>query len=391
MKRMLILFALLGFGIGESSATSSATSEGQVAVGITASFGDVGFFYNSLRPYGEWIEFEAGFYAWRPMHLRRGWRPYMFGRWAWTDYGWYWVSSEPFGWAVYHYGRWYYDDYYGWIWVPDRVWGPAWVEWRYNNDYIGWAPLPPYASFSVGIGIRFTSHWTAPFHYWNFVRCRSFASPYVYRYVVTPDYSRRLIGTTRSAGRYEVNGGRIINSGVDRQFIERHGYTRIDRVNIRESGNRGDRIVRDGTRGYTIEMYRPSRTELERSSGRIDARRPDRGTSLDLQRIDRVRGGTTAPPNRGDANRRSGVERTDPVPRTAPARNEAPNVDRQRNQVRPVPSRREMTRPKTAPPQRREVAPSRTRTDTPRVAPRTKKESPRRSEPARRDGGRRHG
>jgi hypothetical protein len=391
MKRLLILFALLGFGIGESSATSSTTSEGQVGGGITASFGDAGFFYNSLRPYGEWIELDAGFYAWRPMHMRSGWRPYMYGRWAWTDYGWYWVSSEPFGWAVFHYGRWYYDDYYGWIWTPDRVWGPAWVEWRYNNDYIGWAPLPPYASFSFGIGIRFTTHWAAPFHYWNFVRYRSFGSPYVYRDIMTPAYTRRLIGTTRSAGRYEVNGGRIINSGVDRQFIERHGYTRIDRVNIRESGNRGDRIVRDGTRGYTIEMYRPNRTELERSPGRIDARRPDRGTSLDLQRIDRVRGGTAAPANRGDPNRSSGVERTDPAPRTTPGRNEAPNVDRQRNQIQPAPSRRQITREKSAKPGRREIAPSRTRTDTPRVAPSKKKESPRGSEPARRDGGRRHG
>jgi len=27
--------------------------------------------------------------------------------------------------------------------MPDDVWGPAWVEWRYDDEYIGWAPLRP--------------------------------------------------------------------------------------------------------------------------------------------------------------------------------------------------------------------------------------------------------
>jgi len=417
MKRMLILLALLGFGAGESFAATTATSEGQVGIGITASFGNVGFFYNSLRPYGEWIQFDAGFYGWRPMHVRANWRPYLYGRWMWTDYGWYWVSSEPFGWAVFHYGRWYYDDYYGWIWIPDRVWGPAWVEWRYNDDFLGWAPLPPYASFSFSIGIRFTTHWVAPYHYWNFVRYRNFTSPYVYRDVTPANYTRRLIGTTRSAGRYEVDGGRIINRGVDRQLVERRGSMRIERVNIRETSSRGDRIVREGTRGNVIEMYRPDRTELDRSPGRFDARRLDRGTSLDLQRIERPRGETAAPTDRGDVYRNSGVERATPVPRSDAPGFQQPNLDRQRidrgfesprpgtverrredrnpfpqrEQMQRAPSRQETSRERSVRQERREVSPPRMRMETPRGEPRIKKESPRGSEPGRRDGGRRRG
>jgi hypothetical protein len=391
MKRILILVALLGFGIGGSLAATTTTSEGQVGIGITASFGDVGFFYNSLSPYGEWIQLDAGFYAWRPMHLRAGWRPYLYGRWAWTDYGWYWVSSEPYGWAVFHYGRWYYDDYDGWIWIPDRVWGPAWVEWRYNNDYLGWAPLPPYASFSFGIGIRFTRPWTAPFHYWNFVRYRHFGSASVYRQVVPVDDTRRLIGTTRSAGRYDVDGDRIVNSGVDRQFVERQGFARINRVNVRETGNRGDRIVRDRSQGNAIEVYRPNRTDLERSPSQIDARRPDRATSLDLQRIERPRGETAAPTNRGELDRSSSIGRAAPATSAAPPGSQQPNVAPQRGQIRPTPSQQGMSREKSVNQGKREIAPSRTRTDTPRAVPRTKKESPRGSEPERRDGGRRRG
>ena len=101
------------------------------------------FFYSSLASHGEWIEVESGIRVWRPYNISHLWRPYLVGRWAWTDDGWYWMSSEPFGWITYHYGRWYDDEYYGWVWIPDDVWAPAWVEWRYDDEYIGWAPLPP--------------------------------------------------------------------------------------------------------------------------------------------------------------------------------------------------------------------------------------------------------
>src|SRR5256885_13718454 len=79
---------------------------------------DLNVFYTNLTPYGEWVDVSYGS-AWRPYHVSQGWRPYMDGRWVWSDYGWYWSSYEPYGWAVYHYGRWIYDDYYGWIWLPD--------------------------------------------------------------------------------------------------------------------------------------------------------------------------------------------------------------------------------------------------------------------------------
>ena len=53
------------------------------------------------------------------------------------------ISDEPYGWATYHYGRWLYDDFQGWVWKPGVEWAPAWVGWRSNDDYIGWAPLGP--------------------------------------------------------------------------------------------------------------------------------------------------------------------------------------------------------------------------------------------------------
>jgi hypothetical protein len=352
-----------------------------------------------LVPYGEWLELDAGFYAWRPTHVGYGWRPYLHGRWAWTDYGWYWISNEPFGWATFHYGRWYCDDSYGWVWVPDRTWGPAWVEWRYNDDYLGWAPLPPYASFSLNIGIRFTTHWFAPYHYWNFVRYGHMTSPYIYRNVVPIEYARRLISTTRSAGRYEFEHGRIINRGIDREFVRRRGgLDRIDHLEVRDSHDLGERFVR-GRNTNRIDVYRPNFSAEGRTHERIDARRMDRGSSLDLQKVERGRSGNiqSTQPGEFDRGRRTqGLDTRAPnVP--SPERKE---IERRKEDRYPFPGKEQAVRPQSNEqrnaeqqrPQResrREVVTPRSNNRESRPAPEVRKESPQRSEQGRREGARR--
>ena len=225
-----------------------------------------GIFYSSLSPHGEWIECDLG-YVWRPVRVAHGWRPYLYGRWVWTDYGWYWVSSEPFGWATFHYGRWYYDDYYGWIWIPDEVWGPAWVEWRYDDDYVGWAPLSPYATFSFSVGITFTNTWVSPIHYWSFVPCRNFTTARVVDYVQPVERSRRIFGNTRGTVNIRAEGERIVNTGVDVNVIERRTNSRINRVEITHNERTGgERIVREATR-ERIEVYRPRLDGQTREEG----------------------------------------------------------------------------------------------------------------------------
>ena len=104
------------------------------------------FIYDNLSG-GNWIDAEGYGYGWQPDVVVRdpNWRPYSDGYWAYTDYGWTWISYEDFGWATYHYGRWANLGDYGWVWFAgeDLDWGPAWVSWRTGGDYIGWAPLPP--------------------------------------------------------------------------------------------------------------------------------------------------------------------------------------------------------------------------------------------------------
>jgi hypothetical protein len=97
----------------------------------------------SLQANGFWVESPEYGTVWRPTRVSPGWQPYLYGRWAWTDAGWAWISEEPFGWATYHYGRWAVLDDGGWAWLPGRVWAPAWVAWRYDEGFAAWCPLGP--------------------------------------------------------------------------------------------------------------------------------------------------------------------------------------------------------------------------------------------------------
>ncbi len=304
MKRLLMLAAMITALAGVAEAKHPEPSAG------------FGVFYSSLSPYGDWVNVSFGT-AWRPLHVAHGWRPYMYGQWVWSDYGWYWVSNEPFGWATFHYGRWIYDDYYGWIWIPGDVWGPAWVEWRYDDDYIGWAPLSPYATFDVSIGVTYADRWAAPVHYWNFVPCRYFTTTHVVDYVQPVDRTRRFFGETRAVVNIQSRDNRIVNRGVDVGFVERRTNTRVNRVDIVDGGRgNGDRFVRDANR-ERVEVYRP-RVE---GQTRGDVRRSDQPGRGDVRTNNRPEIGGRQQGR--DAGRQPGV-----IQEQAPARDRRPEVSR---------------------------------------------------------------
>lgn len=145
------------------------------------------FFYDNLSPHGEWIDVGDYGTCWRPNDIDEDWSPYTDGYWSYTDAGWTWVSYEDFGDICYHYGRWVRVADTGWCWVPDYEWGPAWVSWRSNDDYIGWAPLPPEAHWNTNVGF---SVWVDDYcdigpDYYNFCPIVEFSAP-VIRYSCVP-------------------------------------------------------------------------------------------------------------------------------------------------------------------------------------------------------------
>nr|WP_151983226.1 DUF6600 domain-containing protein [Rhizobium sp. EC-SD404] len=166
-----------------------------------------------------------------PSGLDRDWRPYTQGHWAYTnDYGWYWVSDEPFGWATYHYGRWGYSRSYGWYWVPGNVWAPAWVTWRTGGDYVGWAPLAP-----EGSGYA----WGAPSSFrppvaesWIFVETRYISSPTIVQHVEPIAQIPVILtqATTRVDVRIEQNI--IINQPIEISQIENVVVEPVQTINL---------------------------------------------------------------------------------------------------------------------------------------------------------------
>lgn len=248
---------------------------------------DFDYFYYSLAPYGKWVEIDYGFYAWKPSRVRNSWAPYKHGRWAWTSYGWYWDSFEPFGWATYHYGRWYYDNYYGWLWIPDYEWAPAWVEWRYDDYYIGWAPLSPYASFNMRFGIRFSFNWITPYNYYHFVRYNHFTTHNIYNYYVSHNDKSRIFSRTKYRNEYSFDNGRIINRGVDKKEIERRSGQQIrERDIVRSDRPRDLQNEKERNRDF-VEVYNPTRDEVNKMRDRsVEVVRENRKSDLDIRKVD---------------------------------------------------------------------------------------------------------
>jgi hypothetical protein len=251
MKRIARSALLLS---GLLLAVQAAPASAAVAVSI-----GVSYFHDSLAPYGEWIHSARYGDCWAPRRVSHDWRPYTHGHWIYTEYDWTWVSDEEWGWATDHYGRWAYDPVEGWIWVPGDQWAPAWVAWRYRDDYVGWAPLPPEADpfrVSVGLGL--------PSFAFSFVETRHFCDNDVHRYVAPVARNVTIVRVTRDTTRYALAGGRVVNRGVDVQRVERVAHSAVPRALVQEVHSptqaRGAH-----PRAGTVAVFRPPVTASTRA------------------------------------------------------------------------------------------------------------------------------
>lgn len=180
---------------------------------------DSGFFYETLAPYGDWLEVPGYGICWRP-EVSREWAPYTEGYWAYTDAGWTWVSQEPFGAVVFHYGRWLASNV-GWLWVPGYEWGPAWVSWRTNNDYLGWAPLPPQIPWfpQRGISAWVDVHCDIGPGYYRFCPVRDFGAPYISDVLVPVSRNTAIIQRTQNVTNITLYNGNVFCGGPRYDWI----------------------------------------------------------------------------------------------------------------------------------------------------------------------------
>jgi hypothetical protein len=165
-------------------------------------------FEEPLAADGRWIDIAGVGHVWSPYPGLVGadFRPYgTNGHWVYTAYGWTFESGYSWGWATFHYGRWWHDPVWGWVWLPGTAWGPAWVDWRYNDGVVGWAPSPPYGLYAPVIIGGFTP--------WCFVETRYLVEPNVTVYFVPRERVNYYYTQSRPVAVQRVGGGRPVYSG----------------------------------------------------------------------------------------------------------------------------------------------------------------------------------
>src|SRR5262249_12000084 len=184
--------------------------------------------------------------------VQGGWAPYGNGCWPPTDWGGYWVSDEPWGWATYHYGRWDWHARFGWIWVPQTQWAPAWVCWREGGGYVGWAPLRPSVSIGVSLGaVDYEPAFAS--HAFVFVERRRMLEPLRPRTVGVNN--TQVINKTVNITKVNVVTKTVINEGPRVDVIERESRRKVQTIPAREFRHREEAtaIARERNIPTTIE------------------------------------------------------------------------------------------------------------------------------------------
>ena len=252
---------------------------------------DISVFQDALAPYGNWVNHRTYGQVWYPRNVARDWRPYTDGYWAHTDdYGWLWVSYQPWGWAPFHYGRWAWDSWYGWIWVPGRTWAPAWVFWRSGGGYAAWTPMPPNVVWQPGIGLNisyFNYDRDIRWDSWVAVHEHDLPNRHINQHINPPSQNRQVINVTNYNNNVTLINNTIVNQGVPVKQIEEvtrrplesvvpKVHDRLD-INTAELHEGRPDIIR-------LPMAAPTPDEMhhnEELARRLDGKNPD-GTRTEL-------------------------------------------------------------------------------------------------------------
>jgi hypothetical protein len=240
MKTKLSLLIVLIATACSENITPSYTPEGPV---------DYPVFYNQLAPYGTWMNYTPYGYVWQPT-VAVGFSPYLTnGYWFYSNYGWTWYSYYSWGWAPFHYGRWHFDIAFGWLWIPDTVWGPGWVAWRMGGGYCGWAPLGP----NVTVNVIVTGGHTIGHDHWIFVREGDFTDHHVERHRVDRSSNSSLIERSDIIKTTRGDKNSVYQPGPDREEWQRGSGQKVTPVEIQKSNKPGRFEINNNQ----LDMYRP--------------------------------------------------------------------------------------------------------------------------------------
>jgi hypothetical protein len=132
------------------------------------------------------------------------------------------------------------------------------VVWRWSDDWVGWAPLPPGVGWQVGVGLRLGDddrRWDLHPTWWCFTRPRRLLDRDVRYKLESPSRNGTLIQRTRAMADYDEYGGRPRGRGPDIREYERlvgRPAQRFKVVEARGPGE-GERLLDRGQ----VRVYRP--------------------------------------------------------------------------------------------------------------------------------------
>jgi hypothetical protein len=273
---------------------------------------DYSYFYNELSGKGEWIEVSAkdlgldikpgsslnnysnhkfisellgvktsyaqtgedlvNLFVWRPAielaasmineNENKEYVPYNDGQWLNTDQGWYFKANTPQEDLTSHYGRWALDPNLGWVWLPGKVWSPAWVEWRENTDYVAWAPVPP----GVYIQNDAITQTTLNENRYTIVEKKQFIEPsvYKYRYQYVENKNKIMIKEMTKIDGVIIKNKTVINKGPEVSVIEKSVGKKIEQVKIKKTGKKDETgYAQDVISVYTPEFKKTTEVKKE--------------------------------------------------------------------------------------------------------------------------------
>ena len=262
---------------------------------------DYDYFYKELSPHGEWIEVSAkdmgidikpntaendaasrllseilgvktvyaqtgeqlfNLFVWRPANELakdmieesevKEYTPYANGQWVYSDQGWYFKANTPQEDLTTHYGRWTQDENLGWVWLPGKTYSPAWVDWRQNDDYVAWAPIPP-ATYIENDAVNVKEQINE--NRYTIVEKKSMMEPsvYKYRYQYVENKNKIMIKEMKKIDGVMIKEKTVINKGPDVTDIEKKTGKKIEVVKINKVEKKEDSGVKDNT----INVYHP--------------------------------------------------------------------------------------------------------------------------------------
>jgi len=282
---------------------------------------DYDVFYDRLSSDGRWFYEDNYGYVWQPnvAESTPEWRPYADGHWVWTDRGWYWDSDEDFGWATYHYGRWTFLDQVGWIWVPGSQWAPAWVSWRHtdDDDYVGWAPLPPESRFNFEIGFRpwCDSYYDIGPAAFAFVRIVDFGRPSYREYCMPPQQVLLIMPRTTNITNITYANNVVINDGPQypriSQLVQQRAGMPVPNYKLNYAAQSDPKAAfKTSVQANQLNVFAPPQKLKP-----VATVKPQVSRQLGLAQVDR--GWRNVPENQANQLRQQ-FARQSPVPKTLP-------------------------------------------------------------------------